>query len=244
MTDDDGARDAAVRADRLRLLAALGGDVVHELANRLGVVVGIAEDFEHRLEEPAATRLRDAAATASASLELLRSVVRLLDRDPRQQQEVDLPAALEHARALLAKHSLRRCRAVLLELGDGMETPPRVRIDRADLLHALVTVALHVQRFADGDELRLRLERVPGAAAHGRPVVRVRYEGRAPGDGFAALLARLGAAAPPLPALRALAGGADELARIAWVLRRHGGDLCVVAGSAGPVLAIELPERR
>ncbi len=209
-----------VDADRLRLLAALGGSVVHELANRLSAASGFAEDLQTKVDPVARAPLDRSLAAARESLALLRVVVRLLDRQPRDLVPVALRAVAEEAALLVRKHAAGSATAI--EVVPGPDAC--VRVGRAELLQAIATGILFALRSHGEGPLRLTLvERRSARAAIG---LSIGDRGELPQ--YAALAAALAAAPTDAAvALRRVIGGADSLLALALVLRRHGGDLAV-----------------
>lgn len=230
----DGLRER-LADDRLRLLATLGGGIVHELANRIGTTLGCADELARKLPPELVGTLERGVAAARDSLVLLRSVVRMLEREPEQCEAVELQVSVAEAVQLLRKHAMRSGTGI--EVADGFAAL-RARVPLVDLVQAIVTATIFAQR-ADSEGL-LRFSIEPHSAA--RPTAAVRIADRGPAMAYEALRAALLAASPDIAtALRQAAGGADSLVLIASLLRRYGGDLLVECGPQERSLLLCLP---
>lgn len=223
---------------RVRLLGAVAGGVVHELANRLGAVLGYAEHLAARLDGPDREQLAALVGAAGESASLLRTVVQMLEPG-RPAGIVALPALCADAVALLHKHGARGGRVVQLEAPPSGDRP-RVRAVLADALHAVVASLLFAVRTGSGP-LDVAVERRPGRAP---ACIRIRDRGGP--EPLLALAALLGAPAAGQGAVHAAVpdGGADLVAAAFW-LRRCGGDLeaCVLPGGERE-LVLRWPELR
>ncbi len=230
--------DLDQRADyeRWRLIAALGGGIVHELANRIGMTVGFADEVVQQLPTPAVAQFERGLTAARESLSLLRTVQRLMERAPDAGAVVSLDAVLAEAIRLLQKHAVRS--GLKVELGSG-EAAMRVRMPWAELLQSISTAVLFA---ANSGSRRLSLAAIRLPNGRARACVQIRADG--PMAPFAALAAALRSGGDPVPALRQAAGGPDALVVVTALLRRHGGDLRVeTAGDGDRTLCLCLPER-
>jgi hypothetical protein len=231
--------DGSGAANRLRLLAALGGGIVHELANRICVIQGMIEEIEPDLRQPGRARLRQAVDAAVESLALLRNVSRMIDTSPKAQGPVELAVAARAAAQLLRRHVARDHDAINVAPVSPTVRNAHVRVAMADLVHAIVTAAQFAMRSNSAGALRLDL----GSRRDARALACVRIEDRGPAQPYARLGGALTDLTGVVPALRAVPGSHDDLLLAVALLRRHGGDLLVEPGDGGDrALCLCLPE--
>ncbi len=225
--------------ERARLLATLGGSLVHEVANRIGALTALVEAFGPSLPANEQRELESVAASTRASLSLLRRVVQLLDRGARSVAPTSLVTAVREAAALLARHAQRQSGATIAVHADG---DPIVRADSGELLQVLATALLFVQRHGHGGPIDV----IVHGATTVRPRASVRMVTTGDATAYGALATALaGDVQSCVPGLLAAVGGTDAMVFAVAMLRRWGGDLRAEAGLRREcALAIELPELR
>jgi signal transduction histidine kinase len=212
------AAETAPALARSRLLGALAGSIVHELANRLSIVVGFGDLLELQLQPAERERLQGMLAGAQESLRLLRSMVQLLDRSPRTGVPTPLLEPVQEAVELLRKHAQRLGRTPsVVDAGSALA----VRCVPAEAVQAIATAAMPLLRTGTGP-LQIAVVRT---VADGRrcACVHIVDSGDAAVVGH---LQRLLAADPAgVEAARRAVPGSGDLLVIAFALRRAGGDL-------------------
>jgi signal transduction histidine kinase len=212
------AAETAPALARSGMLGALAGSIVHELANRLSIVVGFGDLLELQLQPAERERLQGMLAGVQESLRLLRSMVQLLDRSPRASVPTPLAESVQEAVELLGKHAQRLGRALsVVDAGSSL----LVRCVPAEAVQAIAAAALPLLRTGTGP-LQFAVVR---SVADGRNCGCVHIVDR----GDAAVVRHLQQllAADPAgveAARRALPGSGDLLVMV-FGLRRTGGDL-------------------
>jgi signal transduction histidine kinase len=234
------AAASAPELARSRLLAGLAGSFVHELANRVAVVVGFGDLLELQLPAGEREQLQGMLAGAQESLRLLRSMVQLLDRSPRAAAPTPLAEPLQDAVELLGKHAQRLGRALSVAApGPTVGDAPAVRCVPAEAVQAITTAALPLLRTGAGP-LQFAVVRT---TADGRRCACVRIADRGDVEVVRHLQQLLAADPAGVETARRALPGSGDLAVVAFGLRRAGGDLLAgIDGDGARRVELRWPE--
>jgi len=238
LASDVGAQRQLLMLERAsarhRLLGGMSGSIVHDLANRMAAVIGFADHFGTMLAATEGDRLEAMVEAAQDSMSLLRTVVQMLERDPRKEVAGPLAGAVQQAVGLIDKHGRQQDRSI--DLADMPESSSKVHVATTNALEVLTTALLFVLRTGRG-ALRVTVEcsQAPRMSA----VVRLDDQGDEASYRALALALESGDACP---AFGRLGSAGRSLFKAALLLRGSGGDLDVEVGDGRRSLLLRWPE--
>jgi len=176
--DHGGARAAAAQlaGARARMVGALAGTIVHDLANLLGAGIGLAELLRPLVREPADVKcLDDLARGARHGAVLGRAVARLLADAPRARTVIHPGILIDEVVLLLGKSAQRRGAALT---ACRERAPAAIRVASAIALQALLAgCQFCIDRGATAITIEADAVRQPIAGGRERSTVRIRVVG-------------------------------------------------------------------
>ncbi|WP_373372110.1 GAF domain-containing sensor histidine kinase [Nannocystis bainbridge] len=240
------ARDAAVRADRLKTRFLL--NMSHELRTPLNAVVGYAELIrESAAEGDLAAIDGDTERIRRAAARLVRTLTHILELS-RVEADVVQPARVPVDVATLVREAVAHCELEARARGDALTLAPLPTAfvcltDPAMLAHCVHTLVDNAVRFTDRGRVEVRLAAI---AVHDLPWLELRVADT--GVGIAAAdLPRLFVAFQPLDdgPTRSHEGSGVSLALAHRFARLLGGDIEVTsAPGRGSTFVLRVPAPR
>lgn len=178
---DEAAREAALRNERLEVVASLIGGVAHELNNPLALLVGHATLLRRKAGDgPLADRADKIGQAAERCARIVRNFLGLARRQPLDRKPIDLGSLVKDTLEILA-HGLRVDGIeVVVEIAPDL---PRVPGDADRLRQLLVYLVMNAEQALRRKERARRL------------VVRVE-RGTLPGGGVRVVVADNGPGVP------------------------------------------------